>query len=249
VSLLTWLIYCALTVRSTVARMLEAATDASVMLPAGLSTILIIFLFATRAQAYPAGDQTETTLGGHIGTIVLPYDVTAAAPAGHVFDLVESCKAAMATLATSQPSAPADIRFCWDSGCTCYCIPTEDMWMLDSVTDPKPNIGVEVASSTILMVQAIGTINSTFPPKLVCDSEFRRRSVDEEGQQELCRVTVAHVHHGREPMRPGGGHRRADVRVHPLAEELVAGRGRLSTGLHPSLSSSAVRRRAPAWGA
>ena len=78
-------------------------------------------------------------------------------------------------------------------------------------------------------------------------AEFRRRSVDEEGQQELCRVTVAHVHHGREPMRPGGGHRRADVRVHPLAEELVAGRGRLSTGLHPSLSSSAVRRRAPAW--
>jgi hypothetical protein len=69
VSLLTWLISRALAVRSTIARVLEAATDASVMLPAGLSTILIIFLFATRAQAYPApGAQTETALGGRIGT-------------------------------------------------------------------------------------------------------------------------------------------------------------------------------------
>ena len=174
VSLLTWLISCALAVRSVIAWVFEAVTDASVMLPAGLSTILIIILFAARAQAYPAyGDLPETALGGHSGPIVLPYDVTAAAPAGHVFDLVETCKAAMATLATGPHppnDAPAAIRFCWDSGCTCYCIPTEDMWMLDSVTDPQPNIGVEVASSTILMVQAIGTINSTFPPKLVCDS-------------------------------------------------------------------------------
>ena len=126
VSLLTWLISCALAVRSAIAWVFEAVTDASVMLPAGLSTILIIILFAARAQAYPAyGDLTETALGGHIGPIVLPYDVTAAAPAGHVFDLVETCKAAMATLATGSPppnDAPAAIRFCWDSGCTCYCI-------------------------------------------------------------------------------------------------------------------------------
>ena len=172
VSLLTWLISCALAVRSTIARVLEAATDASVVLPAGLSTILIIFLFASRAQAYPTRGAGAPAHAVELarGAIVLPYDVTAAAPAGHVFDLVESCKAAMATLATSQPNAPSTIRFCWDSGCTCYCIPTEDMWMLDSVTDPQPNIGVEVASSTILTVQTIGTINSTFPPKLVCDS-------------------------------------------------------------------------------
>ena len=63
VSLLTWLISCALAVRSAIAWVFEAVTDASVMLPAGLSTILIIILFAARAQAYPAyGDLTETAL-------------------------------------------------------------------------------------------------------------------------------------------------------------------------------------------
>ena len=59
---------------------------------------------------------------------------------------------------------------CWDSGCTCYCIPSEDRWMLDHVTDSQPNIGVEVASDAVLVVEAVGLINSTHPPKLVCDS-------------------------------------------------------------------------------
>ena len=42
--------------------------------------------------------------------------------------------------------------------------------MLDHVTDSQPNIGVEVASDAVLVVEAVGLINSTHPPKLVCDS-------------------------------------------------------------------------------
>ena len=58
-------------------------------------------------------------------------------------------------------------------------------------------------------------------------------------------MAVAQVHHGREPVRPRGGHRGADVRVDPLAEELIPRGGRLSA----RCPGAARRRGEPARGA
>ena len=57
-------------------------------------------------------------------------------------------------------------------------------------------------------------------------------------------MAVAQVHHGREPVRPRGGHRGADVRVDPLAEELIPRGGRLSA----RCPGAARRRGEPARG-
>ena len=47
-----------------------------------------------------------------------------------------------------------------DSGATAICIPVEDEWMLDRVTDANPNIGVEAADGIQLAVKTVGVINA-----------------------------------------------------------------------------------------
>ena len=47
-----------------------------------------------------------------------------------------------------------------DSGATAICIPVEDEWMLDRVTDAHPNIGVEAADGIQLAVKTVGVINA-----------------------------------------------------------------------------------------
>jgi hypothetical protein len=47
-----------------------------------------------------------------------------------------------------------------DSGATAVCIPVEDEWMLDRVTDAHPNIGVEAADGVQLSVKTVGVINA-----------------------------------------------------------------------------------------
>jgi len=47
-----------------------------------------------------------------------------------------------------------------DSGATAICIPVEDEWMLDRVTDARPNIGVEAADGIQLSVKTVGIINA-----------------------------------------------------------------------------------------
>ena len=47
-----------------------------------------------------------------------------------------------------------------DSGATAICIPVEDEWMLDRVTDAHPNIGVEAADGVQLSVKTVGVINA-----------------------------------------------------------------------------------------
>jgi len=132
----------------------EALSGATIALPAGILTVLIVLLLSARA-----------------GAVGLPYDQAAIAH-GRTFDHVERCTP-LVERAYDTADGPASVgiyRMCWDSGCTCYCIPSEDRWMLDHVTDSQPNIGVEVASDAVLVVEAVGLINSTHPPKLVCDS-------------------------------------------------------------------------------
>ena len=143
------------TARLALAKLGEMLTDATVTLPAGAVMVIIILLLSTRAGA---AEQ-------------LPYDRAAIAQPGHVFDSVERCTPLVERAYELREKAPmGDYRVCMDSGCTCYCIPVEDKWMLDEVTDSKPNIGVEVASDAVLRVESVGLINSKHPPKLVCDS-------------------------------------------------------------------------------
>jgi hypothetical protein len=133
----------------------EALSGATIALPAGILTVLIVLLLSARA-----------------GAVGLPYDRAAIARHGRTFDYIERCTP-LVERAYDTADGPASVgiyRMCWDSGCTCYCIPSEDRWMLDHVTDSQPNIGVEVASDAVLVVEAVGLINSTHPPKLVCDS-------------------------------------------------------------------------------
>ena len=47
-----------------------------------------------------------------------------------------------------------------DSGATAICIPVEDEWMLDRVTDAHPSIGVEAADGVQLSVKTVGVINA-----------------------------------------------------------------------------------------
>ena len=47
-----------------------------------------------------------------------------------------------------------------DSGATAICIPVEDEWMLDRITDAHPNIGVEAADGIQLSVKTVGVINA-----------------------------------------------------------------------------------------
>ena len=143
------------TARLILAKLGETFSGATLALPAGIVTVLIVLLLSTRA-----------------GAVVLPYDRAAIAHCGRTFDSVERCTP-LVERAYDTADGPASVgtyRMCWDSGCTCYCIPSEDRWMLDHVTDSQPNIGVEVASDAVLVVEAVGLINSTHPPKLVCDS-------------------------------------------------------------------------------
>lgn len=130
----------------------EALSGATIALPAGILTVLIVLLLSARA-----------------GAVGLPYDRAAIARHGRTFDYIERCTP-LVERAYDTADGPASVgiyRMCWDSGCTCYCIPSEDRWMLDHVTDSQPNIGVEVASDAVLVVEAVGLINSTHPPKLV----------------------------------------------------------------------------------
>ena len=49
--------------------------------------------------------------------------------------------------------------WCFDSGCSTIAIPEEDAWMIDTVTDTNPDVAVEVASGSRLLVVVIGMIN------------------------------------------------------------------------------------------
>ena len=106
---------------------------------------------------------------GGAGAELAYYPNLASPP--HEFDTIERC------FLTGPAKAPPVLRqaaesfsICWDSGCTAYAFPASDRWMLDQIDAVDPNIGLEVASGTVLKVETIGRINSTGEPRLVCDS-------------------------------------------------------------------------------
>ena len=136
------------------AKLASSVPDAAVALPAGVASIAIILIFCARGGA---------------GADLAYYPELALPP--HEFETVERCL--LAGHATSPPAlrqAAESFNVCWDSGCTAYAFPASDRWMLDQIDAVNPNLGLEVASGTVLKVETIGRINSTGEPRLVCDS-------------------------------------------------------------------------------
>ncbi len=119
-------------VRLILAKLGEALSGATIALPAGILTVLIVLLLSARA-----------------GAVGLPYDRAAIAQHGRTFDHVERCTP-LVERAYDTADGPASVgiyRMCWDSGCTCYCIPSEDRWMFDSHGRVTPQADARISPS------------------------------------------------------------------------------------------------------
>ena len=117
----------------------------------------------------------------------------------HSFDVMERCR--LTDENSRSPDDATRFAFCFDSGATAWCLPEEDAWMVDKVTDDNPNVGLEVANGTALRVVKIGSINSDpNSPTLVLDNAF---IIDEQGVEVAVaiapKVTRALVTRGLKP--------------------------------------------------
>ena len=168
---------CMRTVTAWAVEAAPAGVGVLVTLPPAAVVMALLFVLMGRVGAVPVavGAQLE-----------LPFDASFAITDTNGLAGIDVCRMATPRRmegAAIRPLPPdqddEDFWFCMDSGCTCVCVPEEDGWMVDEITDPKPNRGVEVASATVLPVLTIGKINSKQQPTLVCDSF----SVDANGRE------------------------------------------------------------------
>ena len=122
-----------------------------------------------------------------------PWDATAVLSPAETMGLLGIEKAWLAGPEHKLPPTDTALSymFCFDSGATSLCLPEQDAWMMDVVTDPHPQIGLEVASGTTLPVVEIGQINGgSGDPVMVVDTF----EVGEDGNEV---ATVTAPHHSR----------------------------------------------------
>jgi hypothetical protein len=86
---------------------------------------------------------------------------------------------------------------CYNSGASSLFLPEEDEWMLDKITDANPDVGVEVASGTVLGATKIGAINSGPVPTVVVDTFALRKAGATAENFTSAVATVTAPHHSR----------------------------------------------------